>query len=91
MNAAPFLVFEGGRLSGKTTAIIEWLREDPRRRVWLRTSAERRQYLDAGISSRQLLLGGPHVTRGYTEVAVEKSSRFQGGWFSVFRTWSVPQ
>lgn len=90
MNA-PYTVFVGGRRSGKTTAIIEWLQENPRRRVWLRTAAERRQYLDAGISPRQLLLGPAHVTRGYTEVAVEKDSRFQGGWFSVFRTWSVPR
>jgi hypothetical protein len=52
----PYLVFSGGRGSGKTTAIIEWLREDPRRRVWLRTAAERRLYLDAGIDPRQLLL-----------------------------------
>lgn len=88
MNA-PYTVFVGGRRTGKTTAIIEWLQEDPRRRVWLRTAAERRQYLDAGISPRQLLLGGPHVTRGYSEVAVEKDSRFYGDWFKVFQAWSV--
>lgn len=89
MNA-PYTVFVGGRRSGKTTAIVEWLQEDPRRRVWLRTAAERRQYLDAGISPRQLLLGSAEVTRGYTEVACERDADYMGRAFDVFRSWLAP-
>lgn len=65
-------IFVGGRHSGKTTAIIEWLREDPTRGVIVRNLTERSIYLEAGVSPQQLLTSYQAVRGRTADYAVER-------------------
>lgn len=71
-------LFIGGRGSGKTTAIINWLREDETRAVVVRNQMEQSIYLNAGIPPQQILFDLREVRGRAGDWAIERDDTRMG-------------